>query len=159
MTELRRRDTGKVIVEGPSIKEIVEKCAREGVSMYRADLSEANLTGVSLIRANLSRADLAWADLSEANLAGADLSEANLTEANLTGADLYLADGIVAFYGVGVDRMTKEDLQKAFFRVVEERDKLWNALFNAQYHVDPDIFPEAYKEIQEALNDSARTTE
>ena len=96
MRQLKRWDTGEIIAEGPSIKEIVEKCARDRVSMFRA-----NLRWTDLSRANLTRAVLTGADLTGANLFRADLRWTDLTRADLTRADLTGASGVVAFYGVG----------------------------------------------------------
>jgi uncharacterized protein YjbI with pentapeptide repeats len=57
-------------------------------NLYGANLSEANLYGANLSGANLSEANLYGANLSEANLYGANLYGANLSEANLSGANL-----------------------------------------------------------------------
>lgn len=68
-----------------------------GGSLYRVDLSHANLQGAALSRteftgADLSSANLSSADLYGANLRNANLSNANLSSANLTGVDLDSAD-------------------------------------------------------------------
>jgi hypothetical protein len=75
-----RFETSKVIFE------------TKGETLYRADLSEANLSGAKLSGANLYGADLSRANLSGADLSGANLSGADLSEANLSGADLYRAN-------------------------------------------------------------------
>ena len=62
------------------------------VSLYRADLREANLSWANLSWADLYGANLSWADLRGANLRGANLRGANLYGANLSWADLYGAD-------------------------------------------------------------------
>ena len=62
------------------------------VSLYRADLREANLSWANLSWADLRGANLSWADLRGANLRGANLRGANLYGANLSWADLYGAD-------------------------------------------------------------------
>ena len=73
------------------------------VSLYRADLREADLRGANLSWANLYGANLSWAvlrgaDLRGANLRGANLYGASLSWANLYGANLREAD----LYGASV---------------------------------------------------------
>ena len=68
-----------------------------GGNLFNADLTNANLSRANLMGANLSRANLSGANLSEAYLIEANLSELNLSrenlrQANLTGADLSEAD-------------------------------------------------------------------
>ncbi|WP_069804172.1 pentapeptide repeat-containing protein [Thermogemmatispora onikobensis] len=58
----------------------------------RADLRGARLVGTNLSMADLSRACLAGADLTRANLTGANLSYADLRDANLSEATLLVAD-------------------------------------------------------------------
>ena len=58
------------------------------VSLYWADLREADLRGANLSWANLRGANLYGADLRGANLYGADLRGARLYGANLYGANL-----------------------------------------------------------------------
>jgi len=86
---IRRWDTRAVIYTGEhaDLCGAVEHCARSGVSLYRADLNEANLIGAAL-----RGADMYEANLNEANLNGADLNEAILTWASLREADLREAD-------------------------------------------------------------------
>jgi uncharacterized protein YjbI with pentapeptide repeats len=61
--------------------------------IYRADLSDtdlsyAYLSGANLSGANLSHTDLSGANLSGANLSGADIPGANFRDADLSGANL-----------------------------------------------------------------------
>jgi uncharacterized protein YjbI with pentapeptide repeats len=58
------------------------------ISLWGADLPEANMPKVDLQGAYLSEANLQGADLGEANLYGAYLAEANLQRAKLIGANL-----------------------------------------------------------------------
>ncbi|WP_125523621.1 pentapeptide repeat-containing protein [Streptomyces sp. WAC 05379] len=60
--------------------------------LWRADLTQANLTGANLTFADLLFTDLTDADLMSANLTGADLSLADLSDSDLTQADLSGAD-------------------------------------------------------------------
>ena len=62
------------------------------VSLYWADLREADLRGANLYWADLRGANLSWANLRGANLYGADLRGANLYGANLSWARLYGAN-------------------------------------------------------------------
>ena len=55
-------------------------------NLYEADLSRAGLTFANLRGADLTGANLTFADLYGANLSGADLSGANLSDAYLYGA-------------------------------------------------------------------------
>ena len=71
-----------------ALKPSVEALAREGVPMWRIDLSGANLSRANLSRAGLYCANLSGAELYSANLSGANLSRANLSRADLSGADL-----------------------------------------------------------------------
>ena len=89
MTKIINWKTNETIIEDSnlSIKELVEKAVKEGVSLAYADLR-----GADLDYADLRKADLSYADLSYANLYGADLKGANLWSANLGGANLYGAE-------------------------------------------------------------------
>jgi hypothetical protein len=49
--------------------------------------------------------------------------------------------------------MTKEEIQAQFFKVVEERDHLWDLLFFAQKHIDRNVYSGLYQQIEDALND------
>jgi uncharacterized protein YjbI with pentapeptide repeats len=60
--------------------------------LSQADLREANLIGADLSGAQLQGADLTKANLSYANLQGVDLTDATLTEAVLIGTNLQGAD-------------------------------------------------------------------
>ena len=73
-----------------------------GANLFRAYLTEANLTGANLtgatlrdadlVGANLFRANLTEANLRDADLAGAKLFRANLRDADLVGANLFRAN-------------------------------------------------------------------
>ena len=87
------RTDGTLIHEGDfdSIKELVEYCVREGISLERADLRWANLRGADLGFANFREADFRkanfeWADLRFANFEGANLYEADFEGANFEGS-------------------------------------------------------------------------
>jgi len=109
--KLKRWDNGETIHEGPykTMTELVEYCAKNGISMHMANLRGVDLRWADLEGAFLEGADLRWADLEGAFLEGADLREADLRGADLRGADLRWANlegvlGIVAFCGVGFDK-------------------------------------------------------
>ena len=71
--QIRNKYTGEVIYECSdcaTMKELVKKAVKEGVS-----LAEAELSGVDLYGANLTDASLAYADLRGANLSGASLTK------------------------------------------------------------------------------------
>ena len=72
-----------------------------------ADLSYTNLREADLRGADLSYTDLRYADLRYADLRGADLSEASLSEAKLFGADLSEAN-LKGAIGVTVEEMKKQ---------------------------------------------------
>jgi hypothetical protein len=59
--------------------------------LHNADQSNANLSYANLTNTNLFYANLTDADLSRANLSGANLTYANLSGADLTHADLFKA--------------------------------------------------------------------
>lgn len=61
---------------------------RDGVSLARIDLRNADLSSANLSGADLSGANLSGTDLSFANLSGASLSAANLENADLSAANL-----------------------------------------------------------------------
>jgi uncharacterized protein YjbI with pentapeptide repeats len=63
----------------------------KGISLYGANLSEANLAGAFLPRVDLRKANLSAVYGREVNLQGTDLTEANLQGAYLVGADCYMA--------------------------------------------------------------------
>jgi len=91
--KLYKKD-GTLIVETEhtTVKETVEYCAANRISLYDADLIGADLSG----------ADLSGADLSGANLTGADLTRAvlirtDLRWADLSGANIYKAELIASF--------------------------------------------------------------
>ena len=74
-----REINGSLIYSGEhkSKKEAAEFCAKNKISLRRADLSEADLSYANLSEANLSYANLSYANLSKANLSKANLSYAN----------------------------------------------------------------------------------
>ena len=97
--EIRNWRTGEVIYQAKvnTLKELVEKAVKEGVSLKCAylkntDLRKADLSCADLCGANLEGAELRFADLGDAFLSGADLRGANLSGAYLYGADLTYAD-------------------------------------------------------------------
>ena len=61
-----------------TLKACVELAVKQGVSLFYANLYNANLA-----HANLTEANLTGANLTSANLTGADLTSANLTGASL----------------------------------------------------------------------------
>jgi hypothetical protein len=80
-----------------TLKITLEKAVRDGVTLYGANLRDADLCGANLSDAYLRGADLRGADLSDAylsdvDLRGADLRGANLYDAKLRGAYLRGAD-------------------------------------------------------------------
>ncbi|KAF0107004.1 MAG: pentapeptide repeat-containing protein [Anaerolineaceae bacterium] len=100
---------------------------RKDNSIYRVDLTEADLHGVNLdgadlgvvnfSKANLRRASLVGANLAEADLGGATLVEATLDEADLRWADLSKADLKGAkFYGTNLN---EADLSEANLKGAE----------------------------------------
>ena len=98
--EIRNWRTGEVIYQAKvnTLKELVEKAVKEGVSLKcaylkntdlrKADLSCADLYGADLRGADLSGSYLYGTDLSCADLGGADLSNAKLRDTCLVNADL-----------------------------------------------------------------------
>lgn len=67
------------------------------IKLYRADLTDADLTYGNLYRTDLFQANLSGADLSRASMLDASLTDADLSDADLSGANmdrtvLYLAD-------------------------------------------------------------------
>jgi hypothetical protein len=94
MITIKHRHTGKVMVEGNTYQECLEKLRdEEGViQLMYANLRFADLAGANLAGANLTRADMSGANLTKANLHFADLTEADLRFANLTKADMTRAD-------------------------------------------------------------------
>jgi hypothetical protein len=85
-----KKINGELIHEGDynELKNAVEFCVLNGISLQGAYLQGAYLRGADLQRANLQEADLQRANLREVNLRGANLRGANLREANLRGANL-----------------------------------------------------------------------
>ena len=82
MAKLTRWDNGETIHETDGdIRATVELAAKLGISCFRADLSDTNLSDANLSYANLSDANLSDANLSDANLSYANLSDANLSYA------------------------------------------------------------------------------
>ena len=91
--KLKRIDKSIIIdQEFKTVKEAVEYCVENKISLQSADLIGAYLKGANLIGANLIGADLIGAYLKGANLIGADLIGADLIGANLIDADLRGAD-------------------------------------------------------------------
>ena len=92
--EIKNWKTGKVIykAEVDTIKELVEKAVKEGVSLKYANLRDADLEGTQLSNSDLRDANLYYADLCGAYLCDADLRGADLSGAYLYGADLTYAD-------------------------------------------------------------------
>jgi uncharacterized protein YjbI with pentapeptide repeats len=77
-----------------------------------ANLAHANMEAASLWQANLQNADLGYAGLQKAKLDHADLSDANLNNADLTGASLWGArlSGTRVEHAIGI---TEEQLKNA----------------------------------------------
>jgi uncharacterized protein YjbI with pentapeptide repeats len=67
---------------------VLENTNLHGMSLYRAELGDANLKAADLTLCYLIEAQLTRALLAGANLTGADLSRANLTRADLRHANL-----------------------------------------------------------------------
>ena len=97
--EIKNWKTGEVIYQAEvnTIKELIEKAVKEGVSLAYANLSGADLSGAGLRCADFRCADFRYADIHDIYLKGANLCNsyfrgANLSGANLEGADLRNAD-------------------------------------------------------------------
>lgn len=92
------RKTGRTIIEDEnlSIKELVEKAVREGISLQYAFLSaflrDVNPIFANLRDINLRNVDLRGSNLRNADLRGANLENCNLQDANLDNVDLRNAD-------------------------------------------------------------------
>src|SRR6266480_1129722 len=59
------------------------------LSLFKTDLSGADLSGINLTKADFSGVDLSGADLSGTNLTKADFSGTDLSKADLTNTFLY----------------------------------------------------------------------
>jgi uncharacterized protein YjbI with pentapeptide repeats len=92
----------------------VEIAARNGQSLFGANLTRADLAGANLTGANLTRADLAGANLTDADLTGAKLARADLTGANLTRANL--TDANLTDANLADANLTGADLRGANLR-------------------------------------------
>jgi hypothetical protein len=110
------RFTNAVICEFdvPTVRQALERAAKDKAVLRGADLRGAYLRGAYLSGADLREADLSGADLSGADLRGADLSGAVLRGAVLSGADLREAD-LSGAYLRGAD-LRGADLSDAVLR-------------------------------------------
>ena len=113
--KLLRTDGSLIIEREGTIKEVVEYCVKNNISLLSANLQGVNLRDANLRGADLLSANLQGANLQGANLRGADLLSANLQGAymqgaNLRGADLQDAD------------LLDSDLRGANLRGVNLRD-------------------------------------
>ena len=90
MSKIINRETKEAIIEDKnlSIKELVEKAVRGGISLEYADLRGVDLNNSNLGFAVIFGADLTDADLRNCDLRGADLTDADLRNCDLTDADL-----------------------------------------------------------------------
>ena len=80
--KLKRIDKSIIIdQEFKTVKEAVEYCVENKISLQSADLIGAYLKGANLIGADLIGADLIGANLIDADLRGADLIGADLVDA------------------------------------------------------------------------------
>jgi uncharacterized protein YjbI with pentapeptide repeats len=84
-------DRKRILLQFLYESELIDK-RKPVVSLFWANLMEANLSGATLVGADLSNANLLGANLRGANLLGANLVGADLSNANLLGADLSFAD-------------------------------------------------------------------
>jgi hypothetical protein len=87
--------TGETIYECSqcgTLKELVEKAVREGVSLRYANLEDANLEGSDLTNASLTNTSLTNTSLINASLTNASLMNANLENAKLENAKLENVD-------------------------------------------------------------------
>lgn len=115
---------------------------RDG-SLFKANLSGADLTEANLTGAILSRADLTGAILSRAALTGADLTEAILKGADLTGAELELLVADPRTIWKGVVKHDQED-RRPMLLIFKGEDGTehtvdsWNELL-ALYPNDDDV--------------------
>ena len=73
--KIKNRFTGKIIVEreAESIKELVEYCVKNKISLFQADLSRSNLSYSDLRGSNLRGSNLSYSDLRGSDLSGSDL--------------------------------------------------------------------------------------
>lgn len=82
---------GSLLIDLPqfdTIKDAVEYCVKNKISLQKADLRGADLRQADLPLANLQQANLWLVDLQHANLQVAKLQGAKLQRANLQGANL-----------------------------------------------------------------------
>lgn len=81
------------IKTGQEFRQLLEKCAQNGLSMAGFKLANADLTGINLTYPGQKKgANLSGADLYRANLKGAQLFAADFTGASLMNADLSYAE-------------------------------------------------------------------
>ena len=115
IVQITHRHTGKVLAEGPTVKEALLTAIRTD-----ADLSDADLRGADLSGADLRDADLRDADLSGADLRDADLRDADLRDAYLSGA--YLSDADLRDADLRDADLRDADLSDAYLRDADLRD-------------------------------------
>jgi len=91
--ELKRWDTGEVIfeMECGTFRELVEGAIKNRVSLFRANMSgadmrDADMSGADMRDANMSGADMSGADMRCADMSGADMSGADMRCADMSGA-------------------------------------------------------------------------
>jgi len=105
------RTNGSLIINKPKIdnlKELVEYCVKEGISLRYAELSYADLRNADMRNADLRNADMRGADMQHvnmqgANMQGADMRSANMQGANMQGADMrYAKFSILSFLRISI---------------------------------------------------------
>lgn len=107
MIEIKNRFTHEVLFTSKTaatVRAAVSEAARKGVSIYCADLRNADLQGVHFRHAELWNVDFRGADLrrayfDRADLRGANLRGADLSGAGLVGARLAPTDGLTFYAG------------------------------------------------------------
>ena len=89
------RIDGSLIIDNPDIdnlKELVEYCVREGISLQYANMQGANMRYANMQGANIRGADMQGANIRSASMLGADMQGANMRGADMRSADMRNAD-------------------------------------------------------------------